>query len=71
MEILIGAAALAALLLWLLLPSRRRRIPAPEDDVTTPIDHDELAEAERELASADDPSALDDDEHDDWGPGRA
>jgi hypothetical protein len=45
---------------------------APEDDVDTPIDRDELAEAER--AIKDDPDAKAaadaiDDDTDDWGPG--
>ncbi len=68
----IGLAALAALLFWLLGTGRRERTVAPEDDVHTPTDHDELDEAEREIK--DDPDArpaadaVDDDE-DDWGPG--
>lgn len=71
---LIGIAAIMALLLWLLGVGKARPVPAPEDDVFTTIDTDELAEAEAELAE--DPSARpiheamegeDDDE--DWGPG--
>jgi len=71
MTLWIGVAVLGALLVWLFLPSRRP-LPAPEDDVETSIDQEELAEAERELE--DDPGArplergLDDDQ-DDWGPG--
>jgi hypothetical protein len=71
MGLWIGVAVLGALLVWLFLP-RRRSMPAPEDDVKTPIDQAELEEAERELG--DDPGArpLDrgvDDDQDDWGPG--
>jgi len=66
----IGLILLAALTIWLLGVGKRRPVQ-PEDDVTTPIDHDELAEAERQIK--DDPDAkpardaVDDD--DDWGPG--
>ena len=66
----IGLVALAAFVVWLLGVGKRKSV-APEDDVTTPIDHDELAAAEREIK--DDPTAkpaadaVDDD--DDWGPG--
>jgi hypothetical protein len=66
----IGVAVIAAFLVWLLGLGRRKPI-APEDDLATPIDRDELAEAEREIK--DDPTAkpaadaVDDD--DDWGPG--
>ena len=65
-----GIAVIGALLVWLLGVGKRKPI-APEDDVDTPIDHDELADAER--AIKDDPTAkpaadaVDDD--DDWGPG--
>ena len=71
---LIGMAALGALLLWLLGFGKAKPVPAPEDDVTTATDQDELAEAESELD--DDPAARpiqeamegeDDDEE--WGPG--
>ncbi len=68
----IGVAALGALLLWLLGAGRRGNPVAPEDDMQTPTDVDELEEAEREVR--DDPDArpaadaVDDDE-DDWGPG--
>jgi hypothetical protein len=46
-------------------------MPAPEDDVKTPIDHAALEEAEREL---NDPRARPlcdgiDEDDDDWGPG--
>ena len=69
---LIALALVAALVVWLLAPGRRRRV-APEDDVGTPIDEDELAQAERELR--DDRGArplrdgYDKEEGDDWGPG--
>ena len=49
MTTLIALAALAAILLWLFTPLRRRRTPAPEDDVSTPLDREELEAAEREL----------------------
>ena len=68
----IGVIALGALLVWLLGAGRGRVPPAPEDDINTPADLDELDEAEREIK--DDPDArpaadaVDDDE-DDWGPG--
>ncbi|HEY4321112.1 MAG TPA: hypothetical protein VGM77_08010 [Gemmatimonadales bacterium] len=67
----IALALIVALLIWLMGIGRRAPI-APDDDVDSPIDHDELAEAER--AIRDDPTAkaaadaVDDDE-DDWGPG--
>ncbi|MBM4186249.1 MAG: hypothetical protein FJ206_02950 [Gemmatimonadetes bacterium] len=68
--IVVGVLVIAVFV-WLARggPARRRPV-APEDDVTTPIDRDELAAAERELADAPDPSDLDD-EDDDWGPGAA
>ena len=69
----IGVAALAAILWWLFAPRRQRATPAPEDDVTTPIDREELEEAERELRQDPRPRSLDqgidDDDEDDWGPG--
>jgi hypothetical protein len=69
---LIGIAALGALLLWILGIGKGKPEPAPEDDVFTIVDQDELADAEAELAE--DPGArpiheaLEDDD-DDWGPG--
>jgi hypothetical protein len=71
MGLWIGVALLIALVWWLFLP-RRRTARAPEDDVRSPIDRDELAEAERDLER--DPRARPleqgwDDEEDDWGPG--
>ena len=66
----IGVAVIAALLVWLLGLGKRKPI-APEDDVDTPIEHDELSEAEREIK--DDPTARPAadsvDDEDDWGPG--
>jgi hypothetical protein len=71
---LIGIAAIGAFILWLIGFGRAKPIPAPEDDIFTSVDKDELAEAEAELAE--DPAARpiheamegeDDDE--DWGPG--
>lgn len=75
---LIGLVALAALFIWLLGVGTRRPVPAPEDDVQSPIQRDELAEAEAELredrsarsigeALAAEPGEEEDDE--DWGPG--
>ncbi len=68
----IGVAVVAFALVWFLGIGRRKPIVAPEDDLDTPVDRDELAEAER--AVKDDPDAkaaadavIDDDE--DWGPG--
>ena len=69
----LGVAALVALFLWLVGFGRRTPVVAPEDDIETPLDADDLAEAERELAE--DPEArpihdaFDDDDDDDWGPG--
>lgn len=70
---LIGVVALVAILVWFLSP-RRRAEPAPEDDVSTPVDHEELAEAERELEDDRRAGPLDQegsDPEDDWGPGTA
>ena len=71
---LIGIAAIGAFMLWLLGFGKAKPLPAPEDDVTTPTDIDELAEAEAELAE--DPQARPihealegEDDDDDWGPG--
>jgi hypothetical protein len=67
----IGIVVIGLFLVWLLGLGKRRPI-APEDDVETLVDQDELADAEREIK--DDPTAkpaadavADDD--DDWGPG--
>ena len=64
---LLGAAALVALLIWLLrrAAAARRRDPTPAD-----IDHAELAAAEREGRDLD--SGVRDEDGfpgDDWGPG--
>lgn len=75
MSLYIGIAALIALFLWLAGVGRPARVVAPEDDVSTPIDEDELSAAERELRA--DPGARpiheaaesDPDDPDDWGPG--
>ena len=72
MPTLLVVAFLVGIFLWLVLP-RRKRTPAPEDDVTTPIDEAELAAAERQLAE--DPEArslgerAEEAAEDDWGPG--
>ena len=78
---LIAVAVLIALLAWLFGFGKEGREPAPEDDVTTPVDMDELEAAELEVrddrsirsiadamkdAEASIDQAADDD---DWGPG--
>jgi len=60
--------AIAVALLVFFWPKPRRATPAPEDDVTTPIDREELEQAERELRESRGRS-LDEAEDDDWGPG--
>jgi hypothetical protein len=67
---IVGVVAIVGLLLWLFSGRRKRAAPAPEDDLITPIDRDELAEAERELAEDDGAREADDDAPEDWGPGR-
>lgn len=71
---ILGIAVLVAVLMWFLGFGRRPPVPAPEDDIATPLDRDELAEAEAELAE--DPAARpihealgEDGQDDDWGPG--
>ena len=59
--------AIAVALLVFFWPKPRRATPAPEDDVTTPIDREELEQAERELRES--RGSLDEAEDDDWGPG--
>lgn len=66
---LIGALVLIAIAFWLLGRPRRRAPPAPEDDVGTPLDEGELAEAERELADNPGARPIGDEDEDDWGPG--
>jgi hypothetical protein len=68
----IGAVALAAVLAWLLGFGKRERMVAPEDDVETPTDVDELTEAEAEVmgeGARPITDAFDDDDDEDWGPG--
>ena len=60
----IGIAVVVAFLLWLLGAGKKRPV-APEDDVTTPIDREELHEAERDVQEAEGTGDADDD----WGPG--
>ncbi|HEY4099987.1 MAG TPA: hypothetical protein VGM20_03825 [Gemmatimonadales bacterium] len=67
----VTVALIGAFLIWLLGLGKGKPI-APEDDVDTPVDADELTEAER--AVKDDPDARAaadavDDDTDDWGPG--
>ncbi|MGE0443351.1 MAG: hypothetical protein AB7L66_08820 [Gemmatimonadales bacterium] len=66
---ILGTIAVVGVLIWVFGGGRQRAVPAPEDDVTTPVDYDELEAAERELAEDADPRTLEDD--DDWGPGVA
>jgi hypothetical protein len=69
---LLGVVAIVAVVVWL-VSARRRPGPAPEDDVTTPVDQSELEAAERDLET--DPRArplhdgFEDEDADDWGPG--
>ncbi len=60
---------IAALLLWFFWPKPRRATPEPEDDVTTPIDYEELEEAERDVKDARGAQSIDEEDRDDWGPG--
>jgi hypothetical protein len=64
----VGIALIAVLLIWLLGVGKRKPV-APEDDVDTPIDEEELAEAEAELKDDPDARPTGDDDEDDWGPG--
>jgi hypothetical protein len=67
---LLSTFAFVALLVWLFGGAGRRPTPAPEDDVTTPIDREALAEAERELHEDGGARPIGDAiEEDDWGPG--
>lgn len=73
MGLWIAIAVMGILAGWLFLP-RRRAVPEPEDDVTTPIDREELEAAERELKEDRGAGSLGDradpdDDYDDWGPG--
>ena len=69
MGYIIPIAILALLLLFFFRPLRRRAVPEPEDDVTTPIDREELEQAEREVKDARGAKSIDEAEQDDWGPG--
>lgn len=70
MGMLLMAAVVLAALAWLFGFGRETPGPAPEDDVTTPIDRAALEEAERELLADGGArpigDAIDDE---DWGPG--
>ncbi len=67
---LVGLVALIAILLWLVGAGKRGPLPAPEDDIDTPLDRDELAEAEAELAEDAGARPIDEAlDEDDWGPG--
>jgi hypothetical protein len=65
--ILVGIAALIALVLWL---TRRRRYPGPRIEGDEGVDHEELEAAEREVRDLD-PNQRPEDGFlgDDWGPG--
>ena len=68
----VGIALMVAFLAWMLGIGKRQDRRAVEDDVETPIDHDALAEAEREIQHDPDAKAAADavdDSDDDWGPG--
>jgi hypothetical protein len=72
MTVWIGLGVMAVLLIWLLGIGRRKPIVAPEDDVDSAVDHDELAEAEAAIKDDPDAKAAADavaDDDDDWGPG--
>lgn len=72
MASLIGIALMALLLLWFLGIGSHARPAAPEDDLDTPLDHDELDAAEREIRNDRDARAAADamvDDDEDWGPG--
>ena len=69
MRIVAAVAVALALLFWLFRPVPRRAVPAPEDDVRTPIDREELEAAERELREAGEARPLGQEDEDDWGPG--
>lgn len=71
MSFLIGIAVLAVLFVWLTGFGRPKRIVAPEDDVTTPLDVDELTEAELDVRDDETarPIQEETDDPDDWGPG--
>lgn len=68
---IISLVVLGVLLYWLLGPRSRKHRPAPEDDVSTPIDKELLAEAEEDLARDARARALEEtmDDDEDWGPG--
>ena len=69
MGMLLGAVAVLALLAWV-MKSGDQPGPAPEDDVTTPIDRAALEEAERELLADDGARPIGDAiDEEDWGPG--
>ena len=72
MMALIGVAAAVAFLCWLVGFGRREPVVAPEDDIDTPTDLDELELAERELAADPEARPIHDafeNDDDDGGPG--
>ena len=73
---LVFIALIAAFSAWMFGVGKKRAAPAPEDDIHTPVDEDELEAAERELRA--DGSARpigeamageEGNDDDDWGPG--
>mgnify|MGYP001366560964 CR=1 FL=1 len=71
MAAVFAVLALVGLMVWVAAGRRPPAVPAPEDDVTTPIDRAELEAAERELLEDSDPGSFEDEADDDWGPGVA
>lgn len=70
MGMLLGGIAVLAMLAWVFGMGGERPGPAPEDDVTTPIDRAALEEAERELLEDEGPRPIGDViDEEDWGPG--
>jgi len=66
---LLGLVLVLALIVWVVRP-RRPAFPAPEDDLTTPVDREELEAAERELLQDPTPLSIEGEfDDDDWGPG--
>lgn len=69
MGLLLGLLAIVGVIAWL-MSRGGAQTPAPEDDVTTPIDRAALEEAERELREDGGARPIGDAlDEDDWGPG--
>jgi hypothetical protein len=71
MGTVIAVGLILALLLWLTGAGRHDRAVPPEDDTTSPLEADELAEAEADLQADPEARSIDDalEDDDDWGPG--